>query len=68
MERGPLRSTSSSWQKLAEAGKNIEIPGDFQSWAGSTELILEKANGELDHDANGSAASVEEEQEATQVR
>ena len=68
MERGPLREGSSSWKQLAEAGKNVEIPEDFQSWAGSTSLILEKADDVVDS-ANGSseAASVEEEMETTQV-
>ena len=71
VERGPLREGSSAWEQLAEAGKNVEIPEDFQSWAGSTALILEKVNEEADMDdaANGSseAASVEEEMETTQV-
>ena len=68
VERGPLREGSSAWEQLAEAGKNVEIPEDFQSWAGSAELILEKAIEEVEHTVDSSeTAPVEEEKETTQV-
>ena len=67
VERGPLREGSSAWEQLAEAGKNVEIPEDFQSWAGSTSLILEKADDAVDSANSSEAASVEEEMETTQV-
>ena len=61
MERGPLRAESTSWERLAKAGKNVEMPSAFHEWAGTTQLVLESPKEEEVPDL------VEEEKETTQV-